>query len=122
MPDPSITIPYSISAITSNTDGTSLVTYTMTHSGTSLSSTRTDTFQSADLAKGVNTTADSGPTKVATLKLNFEALAKLQFMNFAAKVRAAQAISDITNIDPATGSVTNLSIDMLVAIHGSVTI
>lgn len=111
MPDTSITIDYTIASITNSADGLSNIVWSMSHTGTSLTESRTgDKFRTADLTSNILTSEDDGGTKINKVKANFENFAVPYFTAFAKRVRLAQEQADIGYLDDSTGSVTGLSV------------
>lgn len=122
MPDITVTVHYIITAITNNGNSpeTAGVTYTMSHTGTGLSSTRTDTFLVSDLTKGVGTSTDTLAQKQATMLSNFEALAAFFFQGFAQNVRNHQADQDDQYIINVGKDATITSMEHYLALEGDV--
>ena len=94
MADISITINYTINSVTV-TGVVTVVNFTMSHTGTGLTQTLTNSFSTVNLSYNVNTSVDDSSTKLAKFNTNFLLAAQTQFNTFAQQVRLAQDSTDL---------------------------
>lgn len=124
MPDATVTIDYTITALTNNSDlpQTASVEYTLSHADTALEEDRTDTFLVSELTNSIETSTDTLAERQAQLQTNFEALALFFFTDFASKVKAAQGALDAADLVDLVGDVEINSFSKLLTLQGRVII